>query len=131
MEQWETIEDDIVPTGTETETVWYTYILIDPRVPIEEGIFYVGVTNNVKRRVAAHFSLREVNKRKNSRIKAIFAAGHVPIWRTVATSFSLHEAHESERHWIQMLLIREMPLTNVENVGREREGFVLVQQEDM
>ncbi len=100
--------------------LWSTYILIDPRVPIEMGIFYVGVTNNIKKRYIEHLNCQEVNKAKNALIAEILAEGEVPICRTVEKSQTEREGRASEHRWIEKCIELGMPLTNVEATGKQR-----------
>lgn len=92
----------------------FIYVLIDPRI---EQVFYVGSSENPKKRLASHIrearaSLSHLHQtKKEAYITAMLANGVQPTMSVIEVT-TLSNALNREQHWINALAVQDHPLTN-------------------
>jgi len=86
------------------------YSQVDPRT---YATFYVGITNNVHVRFAAHFSDKGGNKPKVARLREIAASNRLPLMERLDTANTLQEARIKEAYWIAVYNRLTTPLLNM------------------
>jgi hypothetical protein len=103
--------------------LYYCYALKDPR----DGLFYyIGVSDNPKRRLASHMQIRPFNKEKNNWIESLSADELKPEMILLTGGLSLQEAQLREQEYIvlysSMPLLNKMGLTRGYNLKRNFSG---------
>jgi hypothetical protein len=99
----------------------FIYALRDPR---NNEIRYIGITNNLKRRLGWHIRKSKELHRYSSRwIKGLIDAGHAPIMETLEAVESQSEAYAAEKRWIQYGIEQGWRLTNHTEGGEGTPGL--------
>jgi hypothetical protein len=102
------------PTVHHIVTTWTIYALIDPRNNL---IRYVGRTVRMKVRLQQHLEEVAVNPEKTRWLRELKKQGLTPNMEILETlECKGNEAEERERYWIQSLLSKGAPLTNIRGV---------------
>jgi hypothetical protein len=97
--------------GVKTRT--YIYGLKDPR----DGLFYyVGKSDNPKRRLFEHVEMKGNNQVKNSWIAILVQDGMVPDL-VILEKVTLFDWQEKERYWIEKYRSSNHPLANISAGG--------------
>lgn len=99
----------------------FIYALRDPR---DNEIRYIGITNNLKRRLGWHMRKSKELHRYSSRwIKGLIDAGHAPLIETLEIVDSQSEAYAAEKRWIQHGIEQGWRLTNHTEGGEGTPGL--------
>lgn len=87
---------------------YVVYTIADPR---DGAIFYIGVTNNLARRVTRHLAV-EPGKPTAKRIRELLASDFVPTFSVAARHASFQEARADELQRIAQTIISGAQLDN-------------------
>lgn len=95
-------------------SVWVIYGLVDPR---DGTIRYVGRSVRAKGRLQQHLQEENVNKKKDKWLRELKKLGMAPrMERLESLECTATEAEKREVQWIEYLLSRGAPLTNIRSV---------------
>jgi predicted GIY-YIG superfamily endonuclease len=103
------------------EDKMFIYALRDPR---DNEIRYIGITNNLSRRLSWHIRKSKTLHRYSSRwIKGLTDAGYSPLIEILETVELQSEAYAAEKRWIQCGIEQGWQLTNHTEGGEGTPGL--------
>lgn len=98
--------------------MYSVYALVDPR---DQAVRYVGLSQNVHKRYAAHLVISE-RPNKTLWIKELMQAGTPPALTVLETNLSRKEAEAKEGQWIQHYLDQGYALLNLSKNRKVKPG---------